>query len=713
MKEREAGSAGAKQQMSHRATVWLLCLGILWLTGEYFLLGKYSYVPLGDNSELIIPALISLRYAGIADPGWNPMVTAGADVLSSAIATPFNIWLYGTLPGWLAFQLVLVGSVIAAVLSLFLLCRRLNFTRDASVAAALLYASTLNLNLVQAAIGFLPAVILALTMVLERPRHVGRWIFLAGITFVASQTAWFSNVFPFASVCLIAWFIFVDPRISLREWLIISLIVVVLPLSRIDDFMALRANLTELMLQITRPPLKIQWIDAVDFIFGFPMRCVVVGSAALAFLTSRFSNWRLNWLTLGIVLVLLAPPLGNMAQALLARWLDQELRGFRLVKFSSIAVLMCAVALGYGLHQLTTSRMPRWVSKTVFVALGSVLIVSTGHDKIESLLKDWLNNGSYVRNFESPAIRKMADIVRSEGGPVRVEPIFAYAGHLHSYGIETLSGDHPFIGRRFYEFWAAIQEPWIERGGGALALWPELEPLFTETGPWPPYRREKLTLVASGTETAHNHTLRPLDAFYRTNLLSFANVKYFISREPLSGEGITLLHDPGVIWAKLSINEKARINFKENFKGRENLYIYRNNEALPRFFTPERVEALPTGRAVVERIAALPAGELQRLLVVERDVLPPTLSTDRGYAAAVVTLRRYTSDAIELDIATDGDAILVVTNTYSPYWVCLVDGKPIPIFPAYRAFWGAHLPAGSRSVKLQYSPPYRRIVPLL
>jgi hypothetical protein len=695
-------------QTRHLLILWA---GIFWLVAEYVVLGPYSYIPLADNTELITAGLVSLRHTGMSNPLWDPMSVAGIDNMTAAYMTPISAWIHRLLPAWLAFQILVIGQFVAGVLALFTLCRsRIGLDPVASVGAALLFAVTLDLNLVVPVFAFMPVVLLGMTLVMEVPASPLRWILLGLLTVIASQASWLSFVFPFASVCVFAWFVFVDPRRSVAEWLLIIAVAVVLPLIRLDEFMAIKANMSSIMYHLTRPPPSPRFIDSVDFFLGYPPKFAVFAGAAAALVLSRFGIRRLNWLLAGVILMLMAPPLGQIVlQAI--REMSGEVRGYRVLKFGGISLMMASIAAGYGLH-LLAQQSRAWVRPLVMAVGAALLLLYTGHDKVKLLTTDWLANGSYVRNFQSPVIEKLAAVMRAEPAPVRAEPIFAYAGHLHAYGIETLSGDHPLIGRRYYEFWAAIQEPWIESAGGPMALWPELQPLMEETQFWPLYRREKLTLVTSGTATALNYRSRALDEMYRLNLLSFANVRYFVSREPLTGDGIVLLHDPGLVWADLSNREKAEINLRENFSGREKLYIYRNDKALPRFFTPRHVESMPTGRAVVERMSKMSVEELRQTLVVQGSLLPPDISAERRYEDASVTVEQYTSDAIRLALSTPGETLLVATNSYSPFWECYADGKPVPIFAAYHTFWGVRLPAHTRQVEFRFRPPYRRLMPL-
>jgi hypothetical protein len=110
---------------------------------------------------------------------------------------------------------------------------------------------------------------------------------------------------------------------------------------------------------------------------------------------------------------------------------------------------------------------------------------------------------------------------------------------------------------------------------------------------------------------------------------------------------------------------------------------------------------------VLAAMAAATVDEFRNAAFVEKGTLPAGLSTDRRYGAADITLERYGSDEIRLAVSVDKDALLIVTNSFSPFWVAEIDGKRAPLFPAYHAFWGLALPAGATSVVFRFEPPYR------
>jgi len=198
-----------------------------------------------------------------------------------------------------------------------------------------------------------------------------------------------------------------------------------------------------------------------------------------------------------------------------------------------------------------------------------------------------------------------------------------------------------------------------------------------------------------------------LGELYHLNLLSLANVGYVISRDRLVDKSLAPIREAKAPWSSLSTREKTKINLKANFNGLEELYIYRNLNVFPRFFSVPGLKPFDTGREVLEGMAAASLEALRATAFVEQNQLPKGLSLDRRYGPVEITLDRYTSDEIKLTVKAKNDAVLIVTNSFSPFWTAEIDGIKTPIFPAYHAFWGVALPAGAKSVTFRFDPPYR------
>ena len=158
---------------------WLLLFGILWLSFEFFILGKHSFLSSAFDGELFVPGLLAKKVADFGSPYWHVFAGAGND----RFALGFFGWLrdatFSVLPGWAAHQLLGLLQLVCSVIVTYALCRRtLGQTKLASALSALVYgysfASGSVFFTVQA---YLPLAILCLSLVFENRRDWKRWFF--------------------------------------------------------------------------------------------------------------------------------------------------------------------------------------------------------------------------------------------------------------------------------------------------------------------------------------------------------------------------------------------------------------------------------------------------------------------------------------------------------------------------------------------------------
>jgi uncharacterized membrane protein YfhO len=73
----------------------------------------------------------------------------------------------------------------------------------------------------------------------------------------------------------------------------------------------------------------------------------------------------------------------------------------------------------------------------------------------------------------------------------------------------------------------------------------------------------------------------------------------------------------------------------------------------------------------------------------------------------------YHPDHIAISVDTQGDALLVIANTWNPYWSVTVDGEAAPTLKVNYLQIGVVLTGGAHVVELRYRPPYARLLSLL
>jgi hypothetical protein len=183
---------------------------------------------------------------------------------------------------------------------------------------------------------------------------------------------------------------------------------------------------------------------------------------------------------------------------------------------------------------------------------------------------------------------------------------------------------------------------------------------------------------------------------FNPNVLQLTNTKYLLTNIP----EIPFL--PNFVLAKGPVR---------NASG-DVVYLYRLNGDNPySWVTPVAVKApddqvlatVLNPRFDVRRAALFDTSAKVRASVGVQ-ALPPAVSV-------TTSVSHYEAGKVRIDLsapAPDG-ASLVVSENYYPGWKAAVDGKPAAIGRADFAFIGVDLPAGARSIQLDFtSPSYER-----
>lgn len=70
-----------------------------------------------------------------------------------------------------------------------------------------------------------------------------------------------------------------------------------------------------------------------------------------------------------------------------------------------------------------------------------------------------------------------------------------------------------------------------------------------------------------------------------------------------------------------------------------------------------------------------------------------------------VQLAREDAQRVRIRLTAPRDCLVVIAESYYPYWHAAVDGKPTEVLRVSCAFMGVNLPAGAHEIVLRYEPP--------
>ncbi len=141
----------------------------------------------------------------------------------------------------------------------------------------------------------------------------------------------------------------------------------------------------------------------------------------------------------------------------------------------------------------------------------------------------------------------------------------------------------------------------------------------------------------------------------------------------------------------------ARPDQREVFSGEGGIKVFETPGAMPRAWTVHQATSVSDPRLVHATLNAIDLNQTTFLF----NQTPPQLETCTGDRALLV---RHESQftAVDVDMACRG--MLILGDAYSKDWTATVDGKPVPLFPAYSIVRGVVVDSGHHRIELRYRP---------
>lgn len=175
------------------------------------------------------------------------------------------------------------------------------------------------------------------------------------------------------------------------------------------------------------------------------------------------------------------------------------------------------------------------------------------------------------------------------------------------------------------------------------------------------------------------------DNHYRDVLLDLLGVKFILNKNEFLGKKNEL------DYLAFPQEEYSLIYQKSPWQ------IYRNNDALPRFFL--------TDSFIVEKDKEKIISELYdnkrntKTVILEEDL---NISIQKGKGK--IKLIKYSSNIINFSVDTQSNNILFISDTFYPGWKAYVDEKETKVYRANYAFRAVPVPKGKHKVVMTYSP---------
>ena len=164
---------------------------------------------------------------------------------------------------------------------------------------------------------------------------------------------------------------------------------------------------------------------------------------------------------------------------------------------------------------------------------------------------------------------------------------------------------------------------------------------------------------------------------------------------------LDFLNVRGVVWVRNKVVPRPQGMQKVATVVDGRVLLFRNRNALPRFFLPPEVTVVPS-REVVDTIAGMTDGRRVVLSAEEvRDWRPPA----RGWAPRAVKVERLIPGRIVLRVPRAHEKLLASSLLVPEGWRAVGDGRTLRTLTVNDAFLGVVIPEGVSRVRLDFTPP--------
>ncbi len=677
---------------------------ILWATYlslEFVAFRSLSYVPIHENGDSFMPILLALAH-GLRQNGfgfWYPYLLTGTDHLSTLFTSTLFTLPYLTLPGWLAYGIEMwLQRFVAGYFTYRLLKDTMKLNTWASLYAGLAYAL-----FYQAALGgfvfgdllFLPGLSMVIWVLYQIDRLSTTQKIL--VAFFWGVLVSLTSSYPFAVFLfpvIFFWFLFVTPRRSVRAFVVLLVPFVIgwaltgLPLLWQVFLNVGLSQRSDWIVPLNNFP-DLQWYLLPNLL---PLILIALGLTI-----RRHPKDSLAKLTVLLLLssaLMLASPLISIY---ISKLLGIGAGSFNFERVELVLPFLSIMGAAVALNRLiqTPGKLNRAWS---YVLVGMILLLGYQSLVVKSEhIRAMMAGASFRALYEQDALMKLASsqefqerfrVATVEGNYDAEHPTYAVG-----YGLETVDAYFQIYSKRYQRFWSQViaattarSEPFNQFINHYFNDWGNRVYLFRTTDP------------------TSNRPL-PFASYYNLDLLSLANVRYLISSVPLDDTRLNPIfssdYETWETWQKQPTLSRLWDMFRGDYPPVP-FNIYENTAFLKRYFVVPNVKSFKTSEALLAGISQATVQDFTTTgYLLENDV-PSTWLT--GSSSGTVRLVSYSADRIDLDVTTVGSALLVVSDSYSPYWQAEIDGVATKLVPADYTFQGVFVSAGRHTVSLTYHP---------
>lgn len=179
---------------------------------------------------------------------------------------------------------------------------------------------------------------------------------------------------------------------------------------------------------------------------------------------------------------------------------------------------------------------------------------------------------------------------------------------------------------------------------------------------------------------------------YRQKALNLLGVKYVLHKDDAFA-------DKNVADIATFPEERYRLVFQDKA-----WQIYENLQLTPRFFITKNYHVETDAKKAIALLYSDTFDERNEIVLAKQIKLTKSILRQKD-----VRLVEYTPNKVIIETQTDSDALLFLSDTYSPNWHAMIDGRNAEVLRADHAFRAVGLPPGKHVVTFFYKDRYFEI----
>lgn len=670
-----------------------LVLIISLLISPYMILGPYSLVLMHDNGDSVIPFMLSYKHIDFLS-AWNPFQMGGVPRFSQGFKTGYLALLFSVLPVWWAYLSALIVHSLVGAFGFTKVYTELTGIKYSKLTAwvCLLYiVYTLHWGML---VYYSEFWIIAISAVYlhysDRLSNINR-IFLAA--FLGLITSLFSSSFTIISF---VWLIF--PLVVFVKYYNKPINVVLISLIySLFFFIGMMPELGSLLSNSKLSHRDLLQVYDLSNVLGILIPSLHSPVSLFSFIPiiffARLSK-RCKVIVLIYFSIIALYTIFFIGFNYIEEWIPLSIRNLNYTRLQFPTIFLQYIISGIGLSIIlnmnTRYKFVQMITPIVLSLIPFIVILKT-------MATGWVLDGN-AQSYNTEQYKVIADLQGGELGKFRVSSIAMLSALPAAYGLEAAGGYLNMYSKRYKYFYSTMMTP------ESAENIPEYVQKTSEWGNQLGLNcvfNEQITLEA--------------DNCFDSDLVSLANIGFIFARNPVIGRSLENISSPEIRFHDYSQTEKIKKMVTSNLGGDAPINIMKVKNPVDRFFLASNIRVVEDWEEMKHDLRSQDLNSLtSTALILKEDYLPRILNDYKSYLNAHTTdiqksekIERlyYYADKIAINVTSQKSAILVASNSYSPYWSAKVNGDPAIIFPVYGAFWGIIIPKGFSKVEYEYNEP--------